>query len=365
MVVGAGIVGCAVAYELARRGASVEIVDERGVGLGATQASAGMLAPYSEAPDGGPLGDITARALAVFDGFVQTLEAHTRSPLNYSRSGTLEVASSDADLSRLRQVRTSLAARGVTVQWLDADDVHEREPALGPAVRGGLAISGQGFVAVTELTRALVAAARTLGARVIEQGRVHRIEASGREMSVVTERGRLSSDAVVLAAGSWSGRIAVGNSEVTLPVKPIRGQLLQLQWTGAPLTQVIWSERCYVVPWADGTVLVGATVEDVGFDERTTVEGVRTLIAAVSDLLPAANFAAFTAARAGLRPLAPDHLPIVGRSTALPGLVYATAHYRNGVLLAPLTATLLADLLLEGRHDPMLDVMSPTRWKGL
>ena len=146
-------------------------------------------------------------------------------------------------------------------------------------------------------------------------------------------------------------------------MRPIRGQLLRLAWQGQPLSHVIWGKDCYVVPWRDGTILVGATVEDVGFDERTTAAGVRDMLDAVCELLPEAWRATFIDARAGLRPATPDELPIIGPSPTVEGLVYATGHYRNGVLLAPLTAAIVADLIMDGRRDPALTLTSPDRYR--
>jgi glycine/D-amino acid oxidase-like deaminating enzyme len=164
-----------------------------------------------------------------------------------------------------------------------------------------------------------------------------------------------------MAAGSWSSQIATEDQAV-VTVKPIRGQLLRLEWKKTePPSRVLWGHDCYIVPWQDGTVLVGATVEDVGFDNRTTAAGVKSLLTSACALLPDASRATFVEARAGLRPATADGLPIIGRSSHVEGLVYATGHYRNGVLLAPLTATLVADLILDGREDPALAMTSPGR----
>jgi glycine/D-amino acid oxidase-like deaminating enzyme len=179
---------------------------------------------------------------------------------------------------------------------------------------------------------------------------------------VQCHRASLSADQVVVAAGSWAGQVGVEGVGDRVPVKPIRGQLLQVGWSGRPLRRVIWGERCYLVPWSDGSVLVGATVEDAGFDERTTVAGIHDLIEAACDLVPQIWTASVMAARAGLRPGTPDGLPIIGRSTVQPRLVYATGHYRNGVLLSPLTAQLVSDLLLEQVSDPMLQFTDPARF---
>ena len=145
----------------------------------------------------------------------------------------------------------------------------------------------------------------------------------------------------------------------------MRGQLLSLAWTGTPLRRVTWSRRCYLVPWDDGTLLVGATVEEAGFDERTTVGGVRGLLDAACAIVPHAWAAGFRGARAGLRPATTDGLPVIGPSQAVPNLMYATGHYRNGVLLAPLTALIVADAMLDNRMDPMLEVVRPSRFGDL
>ena len=149
------------------------------------------------------------------------------------------------------------------------------------------------------------------------------------------------------------------------PVRPIRGQLLRLAWKGPMVRRVVWSERCYLVPWDDGTLLVGATVEDAGFDERTTAAGVRDLLDAACEIAPAAWTAGFIDARAGLRPASADLLPIIGASRVFPNLMYATAHYRNGVLLAPATAAIVADAMLDKRLDPALAAFSPQRFGDL
>ena len=362
VVVGAGIVGCAVAYELASRGASVEIVDDRPAAMGATQAAAGVLAPFIEGRAGGPLLELTARSLELFDRFVARVTSDSGCAVKYQRTGTLDVAMAGESLSRFVATREALARRGVAAELLDATAVCAREPSLSGDAIGGLLIPTHGFIAAAELTRALAAGARRHGANLIEHGRVNRISRSNGDLLVETERGSLTGDAVVIAAGSWAAQIEIEGARARVPVRPIRGQLLQLEWSGPLLGQVIWSERCYLVPWQDRTVLVGATEEDAGFDERTTVAGIRDLIDAACELVPHAWTASFVAAKVGLRPATPDHLPVIGASSVLPDVMYATGHYRNGVLLAPLTAQMVADAVLEHRIDPMMGLTSPQRF---
>jgi glycine oxidase len=248
---------------------------------------------------------------------------------------------------------------------LDAAAVRSEEPLLGAGAIGGLLIDAHGFVAASDLARALVGAARNAGAQVIEHTRVRRIRQRDGDMVVETDHGTLSGNAVVLAAGSWSGAITIDGVGARVPVRPVRGQLLVLSWNGTPLRRVTWSRRCYMVPWDDGTVLVGATAEEAGFDERATVAGVRDLMEAACDLAPHAWSAAFRGVRVGLRPATSDGLPAIGASSIAPNLMYATGHFRNGVLLAPLTAQLVADAMLDGRVDPALDALRPSRFGAL
>lgn len=365
IVIGGGIVGCAVASELAQRGASVELIEERAIGMGATQASAGILAPYIEAREDSPLFDLTIRSLDLFDDFVASVTADSGLSVAYRRTGTLDVATDESGLSALRDSAEMLARHGVPADLVDGAAARHEEPQLSDEVAGGLVIPSHGFVSATELTRAAAAAARHRGVRLVEHNRCSGIEASNGHVAIDTAKGTIEANAVVLAAGSWSGSIAVAGVTEPVPVRPVRGQLLHLSWTGPRLRRVIFSPRCYLVPWDDGTVLVGATMEMAGFDERTTVAGVRDLLDAACDIAPHAWAAGFIGARVGLRPGTADDLPMIGWSRSVPHLMYATGHFRNGVLLAPLTARLVADAILEERLDPALESLSPARFGAL
>ena len=366
VVVGAGIIGCAAAYELARRGASVEVVEMRAAGMGATQASAGMLAPYLDAGGEGPLVDLLARSLELFDSLIADVSRDSGQQIPYRRTGTLEVATDEERLGQLRAAAETLGRRGIAGDMLDAAGIRAAEPHLSHDVLGGLLIPTQGVVSAPVLTAALAAAARRHGAQIVERGAVRRVRSDGGGVVVETERGSLSGDRVVIAAGSWSGSIEIDGVTARVPVRPVRGQLLHLRWAGAPLSRaVIGSDRCYLVPWDDGTVLVGATVEDAGFDERATAAAVHDLLRAACGLVPRGWNAGFAGTRVGLRPASGDDLPIIGSSSVMPNLMYATGHYRNGVLLAPLTARLVADALLDDRIDPMMQLTAPGRFGDL
>lgn len=360
-VVGAGVIGTAITYELVSRGASVTLLDCRGAGLGSTQAAAGMLVPYLEG-FGRPLLPLATRSLEMYDAFVDRVSRDAGIGIGYRRTGSLQVVTADQPLDELRHIAADARASGLECELLDEHAAREAEPLLTPEVSAALFIKSHGFVVTADLSGALAAAAIKHGARVKVPARAQRIAQQEGHISIDLDNGAsVTAHHVVVAAGSWSGHIAIEGIPA-LPVKPIRGQLLQLASDAPALNRIVWGSRCYLVPASSTSVLVGATVEDAGFDERTTAAGVRDLLDSACDLVPHLWQATFVGARVGLRPATPDEMPIIGRSQKMPGLVYATGHYRNGVLLAPLTARAVADLVLDNREDPLLTAAAPQRF---
>jgi glycine oxidase len=355
-VVGAGVVGCAITHELACRGARVQLLDSRGVAHGATRASAGILAPQIEGhiPQ---LRSLAADSLAMYDEFVRRVERDSHRTIEYSRRGTLQIALDDGEEVALSRDAEALAGSSVECRMLDAREARAFEPALTDRVMAALLVPMHGYIAAAPLTEALAEAAQARGA-LLSTTAVLSIDGGGEVARVTTPDQTIESDLVIVASGSWS----VPSRPAEPPsITPIRGQLVQLRAGQPPASRVIWGTACYLVPWRDGTVLVGATVEDVGFDERPTAEGVRGLLSAAIDLIPSLARAPFEAVRVGFRPKTPDELPFIGQSEMMPRVFYAVGHYRNGVLLAPLTAALLADLVLEHKERPELALVRPGR----
>lgn len=356
-IAGAGVVGCAIACELASRGARVRVVDGRGPGGGATGASAGILAPYIEGHDP-TLRNLGVRSLALYDEFLARVRSDSGQAIEYERRGTLQVALNLDAANALKRAARHLGEVHVERTLLDAGEVRRREPAVTANAVAGLELPQQGYVAASELTRALAAAAMRLGATfdvasatAVEGGDVARLHTAGDV---------IESDAVIVAVGSWTTSVNGVRAEPDA-VKPIRGQLLQLRLPQRLAERVIWGDDCYLVSRRDGVVLAGATVEDVGFDERATSAGVQQLLRGATSLMPALGDAAFEEVRVGLRPMTRDELPVMGASSTMPHVFYATGHYRNGVLLAPLTARLMADLVLDGRADDDMVCLRPER----
>lgn len=364
-VIGAGIIGAAIADALAVRNARVALYDMRRPGAGSSQASAGVLCPYVEAKPGSPLLALGARSLGMWNDWVAQIRSRTRAPFHYDRSGTLEVALGADEAAHLSAVSAWLTAEGVAHEWLEGADLRRAESQVSESAQAGLLIKDHGFVQVTALVTALMASARQHGATCETPTEIIHVE---QKRDVVHVRSADQSpaeaqevDQVVIAAGPWSRRVRVAGAPV-FDVRPIRGQLLHLHCPSNSLPHSsVWGPRCYTVPWPDGSLLVGATVEDVGFDERSTVAGVRDLLDAVGELLPAAWQASLHEVRVGLRPATADHLPLLGPLDRHPRIILATGHYRNGVLLAPYTAHAISRLILDNERDPMLELTRPER----
>jgi glycine oxidase len=360
IVVGGGIIGCAVAFELSRRGARVRVIEARAIGAGATRASAGVLAPYIESHNRGLLLDLTVRSLALYDDFVANVRRDSGLDIEFRRCGTLEIATDATTALTLQQSQRQHDDAGVEMAWLPPAELRRIEPAMPDSVAGAAFVPRHGYVRAEQLTEALLWAAMRHGADVESSRTVTDIQPHATGLTVVSDDGTSwDAERVVIAAGAWSG--GKGMLDGALDVRPVRGQLLRLVWRSRALSHVIWGPDCYLVPWVDGTVLVGATSEDVGFDDRTTAAGVRDLLDAACELIPEAWRATFVEARSGLRPATSDGLPIMGPSATVPGLFYATGHYRNGILLAPFTALAVADLVLDDRADGLLDRLRPGR----
>jgi glycine oxidase len=343
IVIGAGLIGCAVAHALSRQGADVLMLDASAPGSGASQASAGMLCPHIEGSHNPILQQLGAESLERYDTFIQRVRSDSGMDVPYVRNGTLQVAADEDSAASLAALAEVLYAQGVQCQLAQGEaEVYELEPLVRPQ-RAGLLIEPHGAVRMRDLVEALLHASLHEGARCHSSERVERVAHQHGQLAVETHAHTFHARHVVVTSGASSVHLPVAGHPA-IPTHPMRGQLLRLQMTEGGLRRVLWGPGIYMVPWAD-EVLAGATVEDVGFDVRATVSGVMQLCAAAEALVPALAGATFTEVRVGLRPGSPDGLPLIGPSRRIPGLIYATGHFRNGALLAPLTADLVADVI--------------------
>lgn len=359
IVIGAGIIGCAISHALARDGAHVLLLDAARPGSGASQASAGVLCPYIEGAPHSPLQALGAESLALYSGFIARVQRDAALDVPFVRNGTLETTDSAEGTAGLAALAGQLHAQGVRCQFVQGAAVREFEPLAGPEQQAALLIEAHGAVRVRDLVEALRVASLAFGTRILHDERVARVSSSSHSLLVDTPAHTFDARRVIVTAGAWSITLPV-DGRPAAPTHPVRGQLLRLQTTGAGLKRVLWGRHCYLVPWGE-EVLAGATVEDVGFDARATVAGVLQLCASAQALVPALSDATFSDVRVGLRPGSPDGLPIIGPSQRTPGLIYATGHHRNGALLTPITADLVHRLV----HDPAAAVppaFSPARF---
>lgn len=350
VVIGAGVQGCAVAWRLARAGRGVMVLERAIPGAEASSAAAGILSPGVEALEPGPFYALGRASLARYPSFIEALEAESGLSVGHRGGGTLEVAFDD-DHARLLAGRAGkIESAGLPVTVLDDDEVRRLEPGLSPEARGALWFEDEGSLDPRALGRALSLAAAAAGARFIT-GRVLGIRREGgRAVGVDHERGPIDAGAVVLAAGAWSLQVA-GHGLPANAVRPVRGQIAVVATQPPLLSRVIFSGTGYAVPRADGRILLGSTMEEVGFEKAVTAGGLRHVLDVGIGLAPAIARAQVVESWSNFRPASPDGEPILGPG-AVPGLFYATGHTRNGILLCPITADAIAACVL-GEPPPV------------
>jgi glycine oxidase len=361
LVVGGGVIGCALSRELAGRGLSVALLERGAAGEEASAAAAGLLSPQSDNAAPGPLFELGLSSLRLFPSWTTALEEETGQSVGYRGTGILRLAFDRPEQERL-QAFLWQRDRGLAVEPWDGARLRERfGTRVAPAARAGTFFPDEGVVDPRRLTRALAAAASGRGVAIREGTRAQRfwIEES-RCRGVEVEGERFEAGAVVDAAGAWAGFDE--GLPFPVPVEPVRGQMVELHLGAGDPPTVLHSERAYLVPQGAGRILVGSTIERAGYRKEVTAGALGELTREAARLLPAVEAARFVTAWAGLRPGTPDGLPMLG-ACGIDGLYFATGHYRNGVLLAPVTALLVADRIM-GRGSASLDAFAPERFAG-
>lgn len=345
IIVGGGVIGASIAYHLAKRGQSVTLLERSRLGTEASTAAAGMLGAQSEMEDTGPLFQWGRHSRAMFPELSGELRSLTGIDIGLVREGLLNVALSDAQEQELRAREKLQRAAGEKAEWLSAAAAAELEPALSKATRGALYLPGDGQVEAPQLAAAFAQAARVLGAKLQEFAQVQGLLTEGdRVIGVMTSEGALYSDHVVVAAGTWSGQFLAG-SGIDLPVYPVKGECFSVLTEKRELLKTLFTPGCYIVPKAGGRLLVGATVVPHSYDRKVSLAGLTELMARAKQLMPAIGEAEWEKAWSGLRPQTPDGLPYIGEIPMYKGLFAACGHYRNGILLSPITGKVIAQLV--------------------
>jgi glycine oxidase len=365
VVIGAGVMGLGIAWRLAQAGCPVTVYDRAEAGRGASWAAAGMLAAAVETEPGEEeLLALTLQSQRQWSGFARELEAASGVSVDYRDEGTIVVALTRDDAEQLRFTYDFQRSLGLELEWLSGAEARRREPHLRPGIPGAVLSPRDHQVENRGVVRALIIAARNAGAVLHEHHPVREVAvAGGRVRGVVTDHGRDSADVVVLAAGAWSRQIDGIPPAHLPPVRPIKGQALALRMDpAAPLLRhVIWLPRGYLVPRRDGRLLVGATVEERGFDDTITAGGLLALIEGAWRAVPGIEELAVVETWVGFRPGSRDDAPMLGPS-GIDGLVVATGHHRNGILLTPLTADAICSYVLNGRLPEAVEPFTPERF---
>jgi glycine oxidase len=363
IIVGGGVIGLSIARELARRGVSDIVLFDKGeLGQEASWAAGGILAPQVEADRADDFFNLATASRDLYPRFAQALHEETGIDVELDQTGTLYLGFNENDEVELRQRFAWQQRTGLRVQWLNSKDLRRLEPNISPEVRCALRFPDDWQIENRKLVQALITANERLGVRLLPKCEVTSLRVErDRVAGVEVANGMISAAVVIVCAGAWTSSLTISVSSARIEIEPVRGQMLCFEPRTQLAQHVIYSSRGYLVPRRDGRLLAGSTSEQVGFDNRVTEQAVNSISSMASEIVPALRTARLIDSWAGLRPRAIDDLPVIGPDVAVEGLFYATGHYRNGILLTPITAKLLADCVTEGLKSPLLASFSPHR----
>jgi len=353
LVVGGGVIGCAIAYELAKAGLAVTLVERGTPGCEASSAGAGMLAPQGESSAASPRLGLGLASKALYADLALELRERTGLDIEYETGGNLHCFLDEGDEAVGRAACAWQHEAGLKAELLSRADALALEPDLSAEVRGALFFPEDHWVNNPRLVTALAGAAALEGVRFITGEATAFLRVGDRVTGAQVGEDQIRAAVVVLAAGAWSGQLAA-TAGLRLPVGPVRGQIVCLEGIPRRHRHLLHIKDHYLVPRVNGEILIGASVEWAGFAKQVTAEYVRSALDAAIRLAPALARLPIKATWAGFRPWAPDELPVIGPWPGLEGLVVATGHFRNGILWAPITARLIRELLVE--RAPSMDI---------
>ena len=347
LVVGGGVIGCAIAYYLVKHGVSVTLIERGDIGGESTGASAGIIAPLLEASEPGPFLDLAMISLKMYSDLAGALAEEANIDISYRPTGALYIALSEENKQTLRTKFDWQCSTNLSLHWLNESEVRALEPNLTDEVRAAILSEDEGQLEPGKLAQALATAARRRGCDIQTRVAVREFKTyRNRVGTVITSAGSISCQKLVLASGAWTRRLA-RQLNVDIPVRPVRGQMIATARGGSLIHHPAFaSELGYVLPKPDGTLWTGSTEEEVGFRPRTTKEGLARLQKLTRNLVPSLANEQILRSWAGLRPGSPDGRPILGPMPGWENVSIAAGHFRTGLLLAPITGMLLADQLV-------------------
>ncbi|HUO35918.1 MAG TPA: glycine oxidase ThiO [Candidatus Acidoferrum sp.] len=362
-IIGGGIIGASIAMELSARRVCVSLFDRQSPGCEASWAAAGMLSPAPDGLPAIPLIPLARESLRIYPAFVQAVEAASSRSADFERDGAIHLFAGENSPAERDAVVSQYRSLGLAIDPLPIDEARRREPFIGPHISAAAWNPDEARVDPRHLTAAILAAAQNLGARIRHDARIEKIlfDANRCTGLALASGEEISAAHVVLAAGSFSGGILGDAAPRIAPTHPVRGQMLALRAKGWQLRHVLRSEHAYLVPRKDGRIIAGSTLEDAGFEKCVTPAGLQSILSAAIEMAPVLASAEIVETWSGLRPGTPDELPLLG-PTNIEGLIVATGHYRNGILLAPVTAQLVREWILEGKTSFDASAYSPLRF---
>jgi glycine oxidase len=364
VIVGAGVIGLSIGRALALRGVSNVTLLERGQpGTEASWAAAGILAPQVEVDHADDFFRLAAASRDMYPAWSDALKSETGVDVELDRTGTIYVGFSDADEAELQSRHDWQKREGLCVEWLTADEARRLEPSISPDVRCALRFPRDHQVENRRLIKALLQANENLGVHLIKECNATELLVENERVGGInTSLGRIAAPIVVLAAGAWTSMIDSGSRGPQ--IEPVRGQMLCFETPTPVASHVIYSARGYLVPRRDGRLLAGSTSEHVGFDKRVTANGVGAIKSMACEIAPALTGTEPVDSWSGFRPRGMDDWPVLGPCEETAGLYYATGHYRNGILLAPVTGELIAAAIVENAIPEALTAFSPRRFRA-
>ncbi|MGG0247473.1 glycine oxidase ThiO [Peribacillus frigoritolerans] len=351
IIVGGGVIGGSIAFQLAKRGKKVLLLEKDRLASKASSAAAGMLGAQSELDPDNPLFTLASRSRAMFPALAEELKDISGIDIELVNKGMYKVALSSDQVAELKNMIKVQQNAGLEAEWLSTAEIRKTEPLLSDEIKGAMFIPNDGQVSATRLSLAFTESAAALGVDIKEFVHVSElVTENGCVTGVVTDIGRFSSENVIVAGGAWSAFL-LEKSGIILDSYPVKGECFSVLTDRPLLEKTIFSHGCYLVPKVGGRIIVGATVKANTFDQKVRLEGISTLIERAMQLLPAIKGTELEKTWAGIRPQTGDGLPYFGEHPACKGLFIATGHYRNGILLSPITGVLIADIL-ERKANP-------------
>lgn len=361
LVIGGGIIGCSLARQLAREPAKVIVLERRQAGCAASSAAAGLLAPSLAEIPPAPLAELCFQSAALYGSWIEELREEGAGDVGFRRPGILTIGADAEECNRLQQSIAEYRRPGRRAEWLSSREFRQKEPALEVETPGGIFYPDDAQVNAADLSRQVARMAERAGVRIRENEPVLELAREGDRITAVrTASGVYHPGLVVLTSGAWTGDVA-RTAGIHLPTRPVKGQLLEVECRNPPVHMPLHIGETLFVPRPDGRLVIGVTVEEAGFDDRVTLDGLRTIMQGACSVIPAVGPLALGRAWAGLRPATPDELPYMGPVEPLQNCWVSTGHFRKGILLAPLCARLMARSIMANQAEEALKPFAPNR----